>query len=207
MKPSITMTRWHCSEGVSELYRGDACLTGGKRAANLTVNHQRALLTLKGEERKREWWDGGWEEGRSPIDTVNEADLSTGSEQKAFNCFYWLHICEGRWRPHLVHGKLGLSLLTCNSIQGDKWAQLPIQSICLTACNPIKHPVTQTICTRLVSPQRIKAPGAPAKHWQKSRRSYLTPCRTYYCLVHTLVQGKANWDRIWAIMAAEKNTL
>lgn len=132
------------------------------------------------------------------------------AQSKAFNCFYWLHICEGRWRPHLVHGKLGLSLLTCNSIRRDKWAQLPIQSICLTACNPIKHPVTQTICTQLLSPQCIKSPEARAKHWQKSRKTYLAPCCTYYCLIHTLVQGKPRCDWIWApvnpsqaIMAAE----
>ncbi len=110
-----------------------------------------------------------------------------------------MHICEGRWRPHLVHGKLGLSLVTCISIQRDKWAQLPIQSICLTACNPIKHPVTPTICTRLLSPQCIKPPEAWAKHWQKSRRNYLAPRCTYYCLIHTLVQGKLRCDRIWTL--------
>ncbi len=45
VKLSITMTRWHCRDGVSELSRGDGCLTGGKRACDLTVNHKKALLT------------------------------------------------------------------------------------------------------------------------------------------------------------------
>lgn len=127
------------------------------------------------------------------------------AQSKAFNCFYWMRICEGRWRPHLVHGKLGLSLRTCNSIQRDKWAQLPIQSICLTACNPIKHTVTPTICTRLLSPQCIKPPEAWAKHWQKSQRNYLAPCCTYYCLIHTLVHGNPRCDRISALKPQSSN--
>jgi len=62
---------------VSELSRGDGCLTGGKRACDLTVNHEKALLT----HRRGRMMRRGWAEGCSPTDTVNEPDLSTGSEQ------------------------------------------------------------------------------------------------------------------------------